>query len=229
MRYPLIILVIIFIASNSFTQDIIYRKDKTIHEGKVLEVDLEDVKYKRADIIDGPIYRISKKDILKIRYANGTEEIFNTSLYGGTNFYKSTSKNSDTVDYSLIYMIYNHGGHTDKLPLYFNDKFIIKLKNQNRVVYKVFSEGPLIIKRFDGEKTGPKIDLWITHGKFYGVKIEIPYPHGLDPNKRFRMTIYADSAEFHDFLKDDFYSFKPFPKEDFYFEEDPNKPIIQGN
>jgi len=227
MKNLYILLLFIVFPSACFSQDYIYKKDNTIQKGKILKVGLDDVKYMRADIIDGPIYRISKKDILKIRYANGTEENFNTSWYGETKFYKSTSENSDTVDYSLIYIIYNHGGHTYNVPLYFNDKFVIKLKNQNRLQYKIFSEGLLVVKRFDGRKTGPSLDLLIAHGKFYGIKIDIPYPHGLDPNKRFRMQAFSDSATFHKFLHEEFYSFKPYQKEDFYFEEDPNNPIIQ--
>ena len=137
------------------------------------------------------------------------------------------TKDCDSVDYTLIYIIYNHGGYTDKIPLYFNDRFIFNLKNQNRLQYKVYSEGTLNVKRFDGKKTGPSLDLLITHGKFYGIKIDISNPNSRDPEKRFRMQVFTESNEFHYFLHEDFYSFKPFKKEDLFFEEDTDNPLIQ--
>ena len=59
-------------------QDIITKKDGTDIEAKVLEVNPSDVKYKRFDNLEGPTYSIEKADILLIRYANGTNEVFNT-------------------------------------------------------------------------------------------------------------------------------------------------------
>ncbi len=224
----LVVLILLSLLSNiCLGQDYIYQKDYTIIKAKILEIDLESIKYKRIELPEGPIYTISKDKLFKVRFSNGIEDIIDTTGYNEEMFYKKNVKASDSVNYSLIYVVYNYHGYNDKVPMYFNDRFILKLKNQNRFRYKLYSEGPLKIERFDGKKTGPSLNLLIIHGKFYGIKIDIPYPYGLHPKKRFRMQVFSDSTEFHEFLQNDFYSFKPFPKEDFYFEEDPDNPLIK--
>lgn len=59
-------------------QDVITKRDGTDIEAKVLEVNPSDVKYKRFDNLDGPTYSIMNSDILLIRYANGSKEVFNS-------------------------------------------------------------------------------------------------------------------------------------------------------
>jgi hypothetical protein len=46
---------------------------------RVLEVTVEEIKYKRCDNLDGPVYSIKKADVFMIKYANGTKDIFATS------------------------------------------------------------------------------------------------------------------------------------------------------
>ena len=225
---PILFVIIIYLFTNTcLGQDYIYKKDHAIIKAKILEIGLENIKYKRTELPDGPTYIIRKNEVYKIRYSNGIEDIIDTIGYVKKTFKIDPDSHCDSVDYSLVYIVYNHGGFTYNVPIYFNNKFILKLRNQNRILYKIYSEGILNIKRFDGKKTGPSLDILLTHGKFYGIKIDIPYPHGLDPNKRFRMQMVTDSVEFHQFLQKDFYSFKPFPKEDFIFEEDRKEPLIK--
>ena len=57
-------------------QDVMIRKDGSEIQAKILEVNPDDVSYKRFDNPEGPVYRENKKEILKIKYANGTEDIF---------------------------------------------------------------------------------------------------------------------------------------------------------
>lgn len=61
---------------NGHAQDMIFLKDGTEVKTKVLEVDKSEVKYKRFDNIDGPIYTAKKNTIVKIKYENGVEDIF---------------------------------------------------------------------------------------------------------------------------------------------------------
>ena len=44
--------------------------------GKILEVTSSEIKYKKADNLDGPIFTISKSEVLIIRYKNGTKDVF---------------------------------------------------------------------------------------------------------------------------------------------------------
>ncbi len=57
-------------------QDVIVRKNELEIKAKVVEVGPEQVKYKRFDNPDGPIYIENRDQIQKISYANGTEDIF---------------------------------------------------------------------------------------------------------------------------------------------------------
>ena len=57
-------------------QDVMIRKDGSEVLAKILEINPNEVSYKRFDNQDGPVYWEKKKDILKIKYANGTEDIF---------------------------------------------------------------------------------------------------------------------------------------------------------
>ncbi len=56
-------------------QDIIIRKDGTEVQAKVLEVNPKEIKYKRFDNQEGPVYSEEKNRIRKIKYKNGTEDV----------------------------------------------------------------------------------------------------------------------------------------------------------
>jgi len=77
-------LVSIFTASFGFTQDIITKKSSEDIEAKVTEVTTTEIKYKKFDNQNGPIFTILKSEVLMIRYENGTKDIFtdtpNTSV-----------------------------------------------------------------------------------------------------------------------------------------------------
>ena len=62
----------------AFAQDKIYLPDGSVTEGRVLEVTQDIIKYKKASLPDGPVYTVSKKDVLMIAYANGEHEVINT-------------------------------------------------------------------------------------------------------------------------------------------------------
>ena len=74
----------IFTASFGFTQDIITKKSSEDIEAKVTEVTTTEIKYKKFDNQNGPIFTILKSEVLMIRYENGTKDIFtdtpNTSV-----------------------------------------------------------------------------------------------------------------------------------------------------
>ena len=60
-----------------YSQDMITTKSGEDIKAKVLEITFHEVKYKKAENIEGPIYTISKSDILLIRYGNGSKDMFN--------------------------------------------------------------------------------------------------------------------------------------------------------
>lgn len=74
-----------FLFTNIYCQDIIVRANGDEIKAKVLEVTPEIVKYSKFDYLDGPIYSVYIKDITKIIYANGSEDVFNTIEKNNTN------------------------------------------------------------------------------------------------------------------------------------------------
>jgi len=66
-------------------QDIIIKKNAEEIPAKVLEVEIEVIKYKRQDNLEGPVISISKADVFMIKYANGTKEVFNAAPANTTN------------------------------------------------------------------------------------------------------------------------------------------------
>jgi len=58
-------------------KDIIVRRNGEEIESKVIEITPAEIKYKKLDNLDGPLFTINKSDVFMIMYANGTKDIFN--------------------------------------------------------------------------------------------------------------------------------------------------------
>ena len=77
MKKVLIILVaLIGFGISAFAQDIITLKNGTDINALVQEIDDAVIKYKKFDNPTGPNYTLKKSEILIIRYANGSKDIF---------------------------------------------------------------------------------------------------------------------------------------------------------
>lgn len=63
-------------STSLFAQDNIILKNGTELPAKVLEVSASQIKYKKQDNPDGPVYTYTIKDVLLIKYANGTKDVF---------------------------------------------------------------------------------------------------------------------------------------------------------
>tara|TARA_B110000259_G_C13929202_1_gene368226 strand:+ start:243 stop:827 length:585 start_codon:yes stop_codon:yes gene_type:complete len=72
----LTLLAIVTLCNTSFSQDLITTKKGEDLQVKVLEINIDLIKYKRFDNLNGPIFSIMKSDILMVRYENGTKDIF---------------------------------------------------------------------------------------------------------------------------------------------------------
>lgn len=65
-----------FLVSADSCGDIITLRSGAQIVAKVKEINATVVKYKKCDHLSGPLYSTSKSDILKIKYTNGTEDVF---------------------------------------------------------------------------------------------------------------------------------------------------------
>jgi hypothetical protein len=76
MKRFLLIITILVSGLTIFAQDIIVTKYEKRIDAKVLEINIDNVRYKDFDNLDGPIYTILKSDIASIVYQNGKVETF---------------------------------------------------------------------------------------------------------------------------------------------------------
>jgi len=76
MKKLILLLTVISIFAKLNAQDIIIKKTGDEVKVKITEVGLDNVKYKKYDNIDGPIYTIPKYEIFMIKYENGSKDVF---------------------------------------------------------------------------------------------------------------------------------------------------------
>ena len=67
---------ILLYSSASYSQDVIFKKNGEEINAIVKEITSNEIKYKRHDNPEGPLIYIGKKDVFKIKYQNGTSDIF---------------------------------------------------------------------------------------------------------------------------------------------------------
>jgi hypothetical protein len=72
----LILFALVFTMSAAYSQDIITTKSGEDILAKISEVGHTEIKYKKFDNQDGPMFTLLKSDVLMIRYENGTKDIF---------------------------------------------------------------------------------------------------------------------------------------------------------
>ena len=72
--FPL--LIILLLSINCFSQDTITKRNGERIIAKIIEISLDEVKYKKFDYQDGPTYVNSKSDIDMIQFSTGIKEYF---------------------------------------------------------------------------------------------------------------------------------------------------------
>ena len=107
MKTALFWLLILFATNGIFSQDTIRFLDNAIKVAKVTEINIYDIKYKRFDNPDGPLYVSGKEEIKSIKFSNGLIETFNTSytqvstIHSSTNF-SGTTNNHEPFEKIII-------------------------------------------------------------------------------------------------------------------------------
>lgn len=79
MRITLICCLCFLATTLTYAQDNLIFRNGTELSVKVLEVSPSELKYRRQDNPDGPMYTIGVANLLLVRYANGTKDVFGTS------------------------------------------------------------------------------------------------------------------------------------------------------
>ena len=97
-------LICILVALNASAQDVIVKKDGNTILSKVLEVNRNDIKYKKYSNQNGPIYSIDKFEIISINYENGDRDTFDVTTIKNDDhvssrkmIYKTSSSNNSSL------------------------------------------------------------------------------------------------------------------------------------
>lgn len=95
----------------SFSQDSITKKNGDDIQAKVIEVGSSEIKFKKFDNLEGPVFTIPKSDVLLVRYQNGSKDIFTeetkaeSKALGATEYYANGQ-----ADASKYYQSYTGAG-----------------------------------------------------------------------------------------------------------------------
>lgn len=98
-------------ANLSFAQDLITKKSGEDVKAKVIEVTTTEIKYKKTENLNGPLFTILKSDVFSVRYENGSKDVFNDS---NTSEKEKDQNNDDMItkakaDSKLFYKGRNSG------------------------------------------------------------------------------------------------------------------------
>ena len=69
-------IVMLAFMGTAIAQDVITTKDGNDIQAKILEVTNAEIKYKKFNNPDGPIFTLKKSEVLIVRYQNGENEVF---------------------------------------------------------------------------------------------------------------------------------------------------------
>jgi len=81
-------------------QDVIVLNDATEFEAKVLEINEDNIRYKKWNNLEGPTYVINAKEIFFIKYENGTKDVFHAkdNKFQSPSNTQNVSNNSNQQD-----------------------------------------------------------------------------------------------------------------------------------
>ena len=88
------IIIGLLVGTRLFSQDTLFTREGHMIAGKVIEINNEDIKYKKSSNIDGPVYVISKSEIVLIEYKNGTKDVFGKTDISSNNSNQTNSNNN---------------------------------------------------------------------------------------------------------------------------------------
>ena len=149
-----------FITLNVSAQDVIVKKDGSTILSKVLEINQEDIKYKKFSNQNGPIYTINKSEIMSINYENGEKDDFSSD---------STTKKSNETD-NTPQMLNSAIGenNAELIAMYNQDNHYTQKKTSKKtkhqvLIYHVGKES--VLKNSDIEVSLKAVGdgFWYTH------------------------------------------------------------------
>lgn len=83
IRALLFLLLVLLSGAAAQAQDVLTKANGEEISAKIVEITPYEIKYKRADNLDGPLIVLRRPDVFMIRYANGLKEVITPALSPG--------------------------------------------------------------------------------------------------------------------------------------------------
>ena len=93
MKKSIVLAMLSLAAINVAAQDVVVKKDGSTILAKVLEVNQDNIKYKKFSNQNGPTYTINLSDVMSVNYENGEKEDYSNS----TNAHDNSSETKEIV------------------------------------------------------------------------------------------------------------------------------------
>lgn len=102
IKVLLVQIVLAFVWCTAFSQDKIVLRNGNEITGKVIEITINEVKYKKQENLQGPLISILKEDVYSIKYENGTTDFINHENKTAQSIKKDDPDKVSTVIYGGV-------------------------------------------------------------------------------------------------------------------------------
>ncbi len=100
MKIFIFLTMLLFVSTGIKAQDVITLKNGTDIKAVITEVSDDEIRYKRFDNQDGPVFVIKKSEVFMITYQNGTREVINAGNQPvNTSRNRATNKDDGRIRY----------------------------------------------------------------------------------------------------------------------------------
>jgi hypothetical protein len=111
MKTKVILMFAALISVRAFSQDTLYTKTGGVVNAKVIEINQNEIKYKKATNPDGPLYVMDVSSVVLIHFKNGSKEVFSSGNSNDQTAVDNSNQNNPNNQPTVInnYSSYNNG------------------------------------------------------------------------------------------------------------------------
>ena len=106
-HFTLLVFFLSFLTKQSFAQDLIIKSNSDTIQAKIIEITPNEIKYKKYDFQDGPLYVENKANVVSVIFSNGMREIFPIQKNTTSKISDSDSITTNSLENNKIQMIGN--------------------------------------------------------------------------------------------------------------------------
>ena len=100
-------LLLVVLSMSATAQDTITKNDGSVIQAKVLEITPTEVKYKRYNNLEGPLYVLNKTEVSAIKYENGEKDVFTGTSKSVKYKFNTTHEVREGMKFSEYKKLYN--------------------------------------------------------------------------------------------------------------------------